>query len=518
VSNNVQELSGGDATSATNGSSKSSWAMESYFGRVNYVYNDRYILQATLRADGSPSFGANKRWGYFPSASAAWRVSQEPFFSGLTSTINDLKIRAEYGITGNQGGGSYFAVMNAVPTVWGTGFIYGNFDNPDYQWEETHTYNVGVDLHMFNNRVELIADAYIKKTDNLIMQRVLPSYLGANTGYSPGFISNPWGNIGAMQNKGFGVTLNTVNIDGPLTWKTGLNLSMDRNEITELPDNVPITRDTWFLSGLITRSEVGLPAWQFYGYEAEGIFQSQEEIENHARQTTNADQPKFDEAQGTWVGDVKFKDQPTVDTNGDGVPDAGDGVINEQDRVYIGNPWPKFTLGFTNTVSYKGFELTAFVTGVFGNDIFNYARYDNTDPNGGSTGNNYYKEVFDYARVGTDENGDPYLLNPGTTIPRITSNEANGNRRVSDWYIEDGSYIRIKNVQLAYNLPKSLTSRLGIGGIRVATNVQNLATFTKYTGYDPEVGTLYGSFPLVGVDYGRYPSTRMYSFSVQVDF
>lgn len=505
VSNNVQELVGGDATTATNGSSRGSWAMESYLGRLNYIYNDKYILQATLRADGSPNFGPNNRWGYFPAVSGAWRVGEEAFLEAVPQ-INELKLRAEYGITGNQssGGATYFARLNGVPTPWGTGFLYGNFNNPDFQWEETATYNVGIDFYLFNNRVQLIADAYLKQTDNLMMQTVLPSYLGANTGYSPGFISNPWANVGSMENKGFGITLNTVPIEGDLSWNSGLNFSMDRNQITDLYRDVPLTRDVWFMNGFLTRSEVGLPAWQFYGYEALGLFQSVGEIEEHARQTPTEDKPKVDKDQGSWVGDVKFKDQ------------NNDGVIDEQDRVIIGNPWPKFTFGFTNTVSYKNFELTAFLTGVYGNDVFNYARYRNTDPNGGSTGNNYYKAVMDYAKVEIDEDGNPSLINPETTIPRITTNGANGSRRPSDWFVEDGSFVRIKNLQLAYRLPQSLVSRASLGGVRVAANVQNLYTFTNYTGYDPEVGTFDGS--LVGVDYGRYPSTRMYTFSLQVDF
>jgi TonB-dependent starch-binding outer membrane protein SusC len=512
VSNKVHELPGGDAKTATNSSSKGAWAMESYFGRLNYIFNEKYIVQATLRADGSPSFGPENRWGYFPSVSAAWRISQESFMGGLTSTVNDLKLRVEYGLTGNQqaGGATYYGALSAIPTAWGTGYLVGNFSNPEFKWESTKSFNVGVDLHMFNNRIELIADAYLKKTDNLISQNNLPYYTGGNQNYSPGYISFPYTNIGALENRGFGVTLNTVNMDGALSWRSGLVFSMDRNKVTELYRGTPLVNDAWFMPGFDSRVVVGQPAWQFYGYEAEGLFQSISEIEGHARQTpTTSNQINADN--GSWVGDIKYKDQ------------NGDGVVNQDDRVIIGNPWPKFTFGFTNTFTYKNFELMVFLQGVYGNDVFNFVKFKNGNPNAGSnTGSGVLSSVFDYARVSSNNAADdPRILNPGHNIQRISSTDANGNSRPSQWFVEDGSFMRIKNVQLAYRLPRTLVSRAHLTGVRIAGSVQNLHTFTKYSGYDPEVGTFFSGNQgrgFVGVDYGRYPTTRQYNVSLQIEF
>jgi len=514
ASNDIPSLNLGDAQGQTTGSSKGSGALESYLGRINYTYNNKYILQLAGRADGSSNFGPENKWGYFPSISAAWRVSQEPFMQGI-GFINDLKIRAEYGTTGNNGsGGAQYAALNSVTTPWGAGFRTGQYGNAGLKWESTETRNIGFNLSMFNDRVQLEGDFYIKKTDNLLMPNPLPAYMGTQ---GEGGINPPVVNIGALQNKGFGFTLNTVNINNRsgFTWRTNFNISSFRTKITKFySDAAFLSRSAWYMDNFTARSVVGGAPWQFYGYIAEGIFQSVDEI-NKSAIPAQSDGTRLPVAEngGVWVGDIKYRDL------------NGDGIIDSRDQTFIGNPWPKLTFGLTNTFSWKGFDLSVLVTGAQGNNIFNYLRFENTDPGNVNLGRNMLQETYNYARVITDGSGNATLANPGTTVPRIVATDVNGNgNRFTDLFVEDGSYIRIKNVQLGYNIPPGLIRRQSVvKGIRLTAGVQNLATFTSYKGYDPEVGAYLGkevqlSSQFIGVDAGRYPLTRLYTASIAVDF
>jgi TonB-dependent starch-binding outer membrane protein SusC len=506
VSNNIKELVGGDATTATNSSGKGSGARDSYFGRLGYVFNDRYILNGTLRADGSSNFGPENRWGYFPALSAAWRISQEDFMQSV-GFISDMKLRLEWGISGNSAAAGYYATLQAVPTPWGNGFISNNFNNLALQWEEDESYNVGLDLYLFNSRVEIIADVYLKKINKLLTRNDYPYYSGGDISWSSGYIQFPTENVGSMRNTGFGITINSVNVQNKVTWKTGLNFSVDRNKITSLSNNTPIN-STYNNSSLITSIRVGESAALFTGYIAEGIFQDIAEIQAHAIQTSNGILT-IDPFTGTWVGDVKFRDLNK------------DGRIDQSDRTVIGNPWPKFTFGFNNSITWKNFDLNIFFVGVQGNDVFNYTRFRNENPGGTGPFSNYFKAVADFAKPSSVTPGDmtATVTNPGGRIPRIALSDPNGNIRASNWYIEDGSYIRLKNIALNYTLPSRWTSKAFMKSVRVGVNVQNVFTITKYKGYDPEIGMVpnYGSLS-IGVDDGRYPSTRFYSFSVVADF
>lgn len=521
VTNNLAEFGGGgslgDPKTAKVGSYKGSWSMESYFGRLGYVFKDKYILQATYRADGSAKFGPRRRWGYFPSASVAWRISEEAFMTSVPQ-INNLKLRLEAGTTGNQNAGSYYGSLSSVSTWVGPGFLQGNYSNPSLQWERTKNYNIGLDLGMFKNRIEFIGDVYLRNVDNLLMFQPLPDYMGTN---GDGAIGKPPVNIGSMRNKGFGLTLNTVNIEGPITWRTSINYSVFRNKLQQLySETAHLDRTQWFMPGFIQRSAPGEQVWQFYVYDKVGIFQNQNELMDASTAIPNGNVKNVN---STWVGDIKYKDQPTVDTNGDGKPDAGDGVIDDRDQVYRGSPWPKFTFGFTNSVSYKNWDLSVLVTGSYGNKIFNYVRFRYENPNGAGIQRNLLKKAYDFSRIGTDTDGNAYVINAGTDVPRIGGNNGNGNRATSN-YIEDGSYARVKNVQLSYSLPRSILSKTKvINKARLSFGAQNLFTFTNYKGYDPEVGAYVGnnsdtSQPAIGVDYGRYPLTRMYNFSLEVQF
>jgi TonB-dependent starch-binding outer membrane protein SusC len=507
VTYNIQELSGGVQNTSIASSNRGHGARESYFGRVNYVFDDRYILQGVVRYDGSSAFGEKRRWGLFPAMSAAWRISQEKFMEPI-DFINDLKLRVEYGVTGNSNALGYYARLASVPTAWGTGFLPENFDNPYMQWEADKVYNVGIDLNMFNNRVEIVADAYVKKIEKLLTGNPYSFFNGGDIAYSPGYLQWPTTNVGNMRNNGFGITVNTVNISSrDITWKTSVNFSRDRNKITKLV--TPINPSYAQAQAISKETE---PASLLTGYIAEGIFQSYDEIKNHARQSAGG---LISPTQGTWIGDIKFKDI----SGPNGKPD---GVIDNFDRGVIGNPWPTFTFGFNNSITYKNFDLNMLIIGSVGNDILNLVRFQNEQPLGTGVFSNYYSAVANFAKPSSYNINDSLtttLTNPGYNISRIAPGDPNGNNRMSQWYVEDGSYVRLKNISLTYNVPSRLLSRTALRGVRATVNVQNLFTITNYSGYDPEIGPLnVGGAVLTGVDIGRYPNVRMYSFALTAEF
>jgi TonB-linked SusC/RagA family outer membrane protein len=516
----VEELSVADPLSPPGTSYKGDGATESYFGRLNYAYNNRYILQFVIRRDGSSNFGANNRFATFPAISAAWKISEENFMKSL-KFINELKLRGEWGVSGNTGnnGSAIYSNLYAAPTVWGGGFLPANFPNPDLKWEEDKSAGVGMDLTMFNNRVEVIADAYIKNISNLILIASGPQVLGGNlSGGYGGLLSWPTENYGGMQNKGFGITINTVDISTKnFQWKTSGNFSMDRNKVTKLVS--PILTQ-YYSSTNNSQAEflttVGQPLGMFTGYIAEGLFENYKDISSHAIQTSNG-VLTIDPNQGTWVGDVKFKDI----SGPNGKPD---GIIDNNDRTIIGNPWPKFTYNLNTSFSYKGFDLNLFFTGVEGNDLLNLTRYQNEMPLGTGPYNNHFKSAANFAVPSSLNAADALtvtLTNPGGQIYRPTAADPNGNVRIDQWYVEDGSYFKLKNIRLTYHLPAKYLSYTRIfQGIQLTAQVQNVFTITKYTGYDPEVGmyNYKGVTNIAGMDEGRYPPTRSYTFSLDLNF
>ncbi|MBD8490836.1 TonB-dependent receptor [Echinicola sp. CAU 1574] len=516
TSNDLPVLGLGSSQGATNTGNKNQWAMESYLGRINYTYNDRYIVLAALRADGSANFGPENRWGYFPSVSAAWRVSEEDFMKS-SEHIDELKIRLETGLTGNQGSANaIYAPLSSpsIPTPWGGGFLVTRYGNPELAWEETLTYNAGFNLNLFDNRIQIEGDVYKKITDNLLLPNPLPWYMGTE---GEGNIGTPTVNIGALENTGYAFTINTINIDNrssTFRWTSNFNFSGFKTQVTKFySESAFIDRTAWYMNDFTQRAVIGSAPWLFYGYKYDGIFQSVEEIEGSAIPADNNGQRLPINEDNIWVGDIKYQDL------------NGDNIIDERDQTFIGNPWPKFTFGSTQTFDYKGFKLDILLTGALGVDVYNYARFNNTNPNNINLGRNLLQETFDYAKVELDDNGNPFLSNPDTNIPRITATDPNGNgNRISDRFVEDGSYLRIKNVQLSYEFPTEILGNQNVlRGARLSFGVQNLATFTSYKGFDPEVGAYVGNNveaanQLIGVDYGRYPSTRLYTFSLGIDF
>jgi TonB-linked SusC/RagA family outer membrane protein len=477
LSNAAHDPSAGDITTSSGTGSQNESSILSYFGRVFYSYDDRYLLTATLRRDGSSKFAKGNRWGWFPSAALAWKLKNEAFLKD-NKVINNFKLRLGWGATGNQNveDWAYTSLLSTKTTPWGTTVLTGNTANPELKWETTYSTNFGIDLNLFDNRIEFIADIYYKKTKDLLLQIELPSFLGSG---GQGAASNPWANVGSLENKGVELTLNTVNIDkGGFQWRSNVVFSLNRNKVVSLGTSaaIPKTLSVGDDNSTVTRTEVGQPIGQFWGYKVIGRFDKAEDFyykdaDGNVKAVAIPEGSSIEESK-TWIGDYIFADL------------NGDGVINNSDCTYIGNPEAKFTFGFGNTFSWKGFDLTIFLSGSYGNDVRNL-----------------------------------YVSNASSThLPRISASTTNGNNRVSDLYVEDGSYVRIQNVSLAYNIPKKYISKLNLQSARIYANLQNLYTWTKYDGFDPEIGCYSGDALRNGIDYGRYPSPRMYTFGLNVSF
>jgi TonB-linked SusC/RagA family outer membrane protein len=516
LSNSAHDPSAGDLTTSTGTGSQSDNSLFSYFARAFYSYDDRYLVTATIRRDGSSKFAEGNRWGWFPSAALAWKIKNESFLKD-NDVINNLKLRLGWGATGNQNveNWAYMALLSSKSTPWGTGVLNGNTANPDLKWETTYSTNVGLDLNMFDNRIEFIADVYYKKTKDLLLQLPLPSYLGSG---GSGAASNPWANVGSLENKGIELTLNTVNLDRKgFSWRSNFVFSLNRNKVLSLDTESASIEKTFSVgseTNTVTRTVVGQPIGQFWGYKVIGRFDKAEDFyykdaSGNVKQVAIPEGSSIEEGK-TWIGDYIFADL------------NGDGVINNSDCTFIGNPNPKFTYGIGNTFSWKGFDLTIFLSGSYGNDVLNYTKRWIENPRVNS---NLLKSAANYAIIskidpdGPDDYRNLYVSNASsTTLPRLSASTTNENNRVSDLYIEDGSYLRIQNISLAYNFPKKWISKLSIQNLRVYANLQNVYTWSKYDGYDPEIGCMYGDALMNGLDYGRYPSPRVYTFGLNVSF
>jgi TonB-dependent starch-binding outer membrane protein SusC len=487
--NDLTAVSLGDAKSATNENGKGTGTMESYFARVNYGYGDRYNLTLTVRRDGVSKF-ANK-WGTFPSAAFAWTVSSEKFMKSLTA-VSNLKLRVGYGAVGNSNISSSYAYgvgLSTIQTAYGTGFVPDKIANPNVKWESSFSTNLGVDLGLINNKINLSVDYYDKTSYDFLYQRPVPAYTGSGSNWDQ--IKAPFVNLGRMENKGVDLTLNATILEksNGLKWNTTLIFSHYRNKLLELVDEQSAIFENvqWFET--VTKTAVGQPVGQFYGYKVAGIFQTVEEIKNSPKQ-----KDKIDATTGTYVGDLKF-----VDLN-------GDGVIDGNDRTYIGSPHPDFTFGFTNNLSFKGFDLSIFLQGSQGAKIYNFTRR--------------YTEGMDNLFMNQRKNitNSWTPANTETTIPRYALGDPNDNRRTSERFLEDGSYIRIQNVTLGYNLPKALVNKMKLKNLKLYTSLQNLYTITNYTGFDPELGSYNQNARLTNVDNGHYPNPRTYTLGLNVEF
>ncbi len=527
LSNSVIDLRAGERTgnNVNIDGYQNNTSLFSFFGRALYNYDDRYLLTATLRRDGSSKFADGNRWGWFPSAALAWRVSQEQFMKN-NGVINNLKLRLGWGATGNQNvqDWAYQAMLANYTTPWGVGVLNANNANPNLKWETTYSTNIGFDLSLFDSRIDIVFDWYYKKTKDLLMMLDLPAFLGSGAGSNEayGTASNPWGNIGSLRNTGVEITVNTVNIENKdFSWRSNIVFSLNRNKVTELDSesgSLPMTLQIGSDVATVTNTVVGKPIGQFWGYKVIGRFDKPEDFyykdaDGNVKPVALPKGTKIAEsptAGGVFIGDYIY-----ADIN-------NDGVIDDSDQTFIGNPEPKFTWGFGNTLSYKGFDLSFQFSGSYGNKVMNYGRrfLDIT----GST-SNQLTTVLDYARLAMyDEEGPTdyrnyYVVNTSSNMPRLsTESGVNKNNRVSDAYVEDGSYIRLQNISLSYTLPRKLVQKIYLSNAKIYCNIQNLFTITKYDGFDPEVGSLRGNALLNGVDYSRYPSPRIYTVGVNLQF
>ena len=502
----------GDDIGQVVGGYKGAWAQESYLGRLTYGFRDKYLATFTYRGDGSVNFGENNRWGYFPSASLAWRADQEPFIKNALPEISTLKLRFETGLTGNQGSiAGVYAALRPVTSPWGNGFLVNRYKNPDLKWESTFTNNFGFNLGLWKDKLTIEGDFYLRKTDNLLMPNPLPLYMGTS---GAGAIEAPIVNLGALQNKGWAFTVKTVNISTKnFSWTSNFNISRNKTKINKFYQETSVVdMINWKAGGgFIQRSAIGNEAWQFWGYKSDGIFKTYDEIMNSAVPRAGSTNARLPFAYtGVYLGDYKYVDLD------------GDSLITPQDMTYIGNPYPDFTFGFANDFTWKGLSMSLLIIGSKGNDVYNAFRYSYLNPWRVFNYYNVLQESYDgYARIGYDEFREPYLINPDATVARIEG--ANGNwERASDRFVEDASYIRIKNLTFSYQIPVHILNKIKVvNNLRVGFGIQNLYTFTKYTGYDPEVGIDIGhqsdvSRRTFGVDVGQYPQVRSYNFNIGI--
>lgn len=517
---NVALATGTPAISSGFGSS----SMASFFTRETYNYDDRYLGTYTYRYDGSSNFGPNNRWAGFHSVALAWRFSNEKFFEPVKKVIDNGKLRLGWGQTGNSSIGSYAwgAAISRMPSALGMGFRPSNIPNTSIRWESQEQYNVGLDLSFFTGRLNLTVDAYYKRSDDMLMSMQLPSYMGTQ-GNGSSKLQAPKGNYGSIENKGLEITLDAHPVQlKNFSWDSNFQISFNKNKLLSLSDTENATLVGYGQWGdVVCVSEIGKPLYNFYGYKVEGVYKDLDDIQNSAKPAKYPSDGVFSRGNTVWVGDIKYKD---VDENG---------VIDERDRTDIGSPLPKFTFGWTNTFRNKNLDLSIFLNGSYGNKVMNYNSLTLTHMN--STWTNQLRSVVSKrARL---EPIDPTIVyadgskwfdhidnvrvkNPGTKIPHTSINDPNDNDRISDRYVEDGSFLRIKNITLGYTFPKALLNKAKIENLRVYVNIQNLYTFTKYTGYDPEVGasTQDSTGLTYGLDNGRYPSPAMYSFGLNITF
>ena len=505
-------------------------AMASVFTRLTYAFNDRYNATYTYRYDGSSNFGPNKRWAGFHSFAASWRFTNESFFkkSFLNQYITNGKLRAGWGQTGNSAIGSYKwgTLMKAMPTLLGKSYRPDNIPNLDIQWESQEQWNLGLDLGLLNNRVNLTLDWYRKESKDMLMPLQLPSYMGTSGNVSS-VLAPPYGNYGTIRNTGLELTVNTHPLVGRFQWDSEFQISWNKNKLVALSgtQNAAIVGyGQW--NDVVSLSNVGESLYSFYGFVTDGVYKDLADLETSPKTAKYpADGKSFDRNTTPWIGDLKFKDI----SGPDGKPD---GKIDDYDKTNLGSPMPKFTFGWTNTFHYKNFDLNIFINGSYGNKVYNYMKMKLTHMN--TLWSNQLKDVTGRARLEPINPSKTYpagsywyndvsnirVANPGTNIPRATITDPNDNDVISDRYIEDGSYIRLKNISLGYTLPKKWITKFGMENVRVYMNIQNLLTITGYDGYDPEIGASTADINgySYGVDNGRYPSPTTYSFGLSLSF
>ncbi len=487
---------------AAEGDLASGWGSEfsymSYLGRTNYSFDNKYLVTINFRADASSRFPESNKWGYFPSFALGWKVTEESFMPE-TDWLSSLKLRTGWGQVGNDkiGNYPYQSTMNGNnqyrylfgDEVVNQGYVVTGMVDPEIKWETVESLNIGFDALLFGGMIETSFDWYKKTTKDMLLRVPIPYYFGYESG--------PTSNVGDVENKGIEFAINHQNqLTNGFKYNVGFNISTVKNKVTSIGNSNPFSAGAYY-GGNATRFDVDESIGYFYGYVTDGLFQSQAEIDKHAVQQGTANEKLM-------PGDLRFKDINGRDENGEltGLPD---GKIDGDDRTNIGSPIPDFIYGINLGCSYKGFDVSMFFQGSEGNEIFNAMKthlykFDET---------NKHKDMLNSWTPG----------NTNTDMPRLSGSDQNNTNRTSDRFVEDGSYIRLKNLTVGYNLPKSLTNRVGLSSFRVYFSGQNLWTKTKYSGADPEVGQRSSTNYLSnGVDIGNYPLAKVYSVGVKVGF
>ncbi len=489
-SGNFQYLDNGLGTQL-NGGNEAHWSLFSLFGRVGYSYKSKYLANFNYRRDGSSRLAPGNRYGDFYSGSAAWRIDEEEFLRN-SKTISALKLRASIGQLGNQEIGNYpytslisggfYYPFGGVPTQ---GYSITSEGNKNIKWETSTQTDVGIDLGLFKNALQITADYFIKNTSGVLLSVPIPS--------SAGGVGSPTVNAGKIRNQGFELEASyRNNIGKKWTYELIGNFATLQNKVISLANSTGIVGGRVDNNYFATFTQVGHSVGEFYLLQTDGIFQNDKDVFTHAYQGNNI-QP----------GDVKFKDI----SGPDGV---ADGVIDNYDRSFVGSPIPKFTYGFTGNLSYAGFDLSLFFQGAYGNKLYNQI---NTDIEG------FYRAFNITERAATQSwHGE----GTSNTLPRLSWTGGTNNKQPSTRFLEDGSYLRLKNVQLGYRLPNNLMSRLRLSSIRLFVSAQNIFTITRYTGLDPEQyannNSLGDGVRAVGIDWGTYPSARTYTFGITANF
>jgi TonB-dependent starch-binding outer membrane protein SusC len=513
-SNSVTAVSSGDANTATNSGGKGSGpALESWFGRVNLGWSDRYLLTGNLRRDGSSNFAPGRQWVNTYSGALAWKINNEEFLKNVRF-INELKLRVGYGITNNQGipSNRFVTLLSSVNNgLSGSAQFQYNLANPYVSWEKTKYSNVGLDGSFLNGRVSFSLDLYDRETDGLLLNLPLPLFSGTTTGWSPGAMQAPIVNVGAVSNKGFDLKISTTNITTKdITWRTDFTVSHNVNKIKSLGAGGDAANLSQAYNGYVfEKTVVGQPIGSFYGYLFDGVFAKPEDFTGHALPVNQSGDPYpiAPGGGGIWYGDRKYKDL------------NGDGVIDAKDQTFLGSPIPKFQLGFNNSFTYKNFDLNVFFSSNVGNKVFNQLLISQTNPQNNTS---YFRAVMDYARVAykdpnesTSNIYNAYVTNPNTKIVGLRNDNTNENSRPSDLYIENGSFIKCKNISLGYRLPEALLAKAHLHACRFYVTVSNAFMITNYSGMDPEIGSWN---PLqAGWDNGYYPQPRTFTIGANLN-
>jgi TonB-linked SusC/RagA family outer membrane protein len=472
-----------------------------YFARLNYSFANKYLFQANFRADASYNFTPANRWGYFPAFSVGWKLNEENFIKDNFNFVNLLKIRAGWGKSGSDLIPSYG--YSSLIYSFNPDYIFGNTPvtgaamvslwNPEMRWETSTTSNIGLDLTMFNSQLQFTADYFIKNTEDILVPYPMPSSTGI--GFSGGSNGSAWRNAASVINKGLELTLNyNKALSGDFNYFIGVNVTFINNEVTDLGEGLPIMAGS-FSGNSITRTEKGSPIGSFYGFKMDRVYSTQAEVDADNAQAANLHGEGSAYQENAQAGDIRFVDFDE------------DGWITDGDKTMIGSPIPKMIFGFNMGASYKGWDLSANFSGVYGNDILDR--------------NQYWLEGMVIPFNASVKIKDRWKQDGDISrIPRAVSPDANQNTRVSDRWIHDGSFLRLKNLSLGYSIPADVLKKISfsvVSGLRVYISAENLLTLTKYPGFDPEIGEI-GDNLVQGLDWGQYPQSKLYMFGLEVKF